>query len=184
MADELRLESRPSLKEPVLVTAFRGWNDGGQGASLAIQHLVTTWDAEKFADIDPGGVLRLPGDAAARLAHRRTDADTSTGRRTTSSTRAPASATSCCSSALSRTSAGGRSPRSSSTSSRISASSSSSASARCWRTSRTRDRPRSPGQARIPTSWRSSASRPHATRGRRASSACSTTRAARPASPP
>ena len=55
MADELRLESRPTLKRPVLVTAFRGWNDGGQGASLAAQHLVTTWDAEKFADIDPEG---------------------------------------------------------------------------------------------------------------------------------
>ena len=55
MADELRLESRPALKRPVLVTAFRGWNDGGQGASLAAQHLVTTWDAEKFADIDPEG---------------------------------------------------------------------------------------------------------------------------------
>jgi proteasome assembly chaperone (PAC2) family protein len=55
MADELRLESRPTLTRPVLVTAFRGWNDGGQGASLAAQHLVTTWDAEKFADIDPEG---------------------------------------------------------------------------------------------------------------------------------
>jgi len=55
MTDELRVESRPTLKRPVLVTAFRGWNDGGQGASLAAQHLVTTWDAEKFADIDPEG---------------------------------------------------------------------------------------------------------------------------------
>jgi proteasome assembly chaperone (PAC2) family protein len=55
MTDELRLESRPTLRRPVLVTAFRGWNDGGQGASLAAQHLVTTWDAEKFADIDPEG---------------------------------------------------------------------------------------------------------------------------------
>ena len=55
MADEIRLESRPDLEQPVLVTAFRGWNDGGQGASLAAQHLVNTWDAEKFADIDPEG---------------------------------------------------------------------------------------------------------------------------------
>jgi proteasome assembly chaperone (PAC2) family protein len=55
MDEELRLESRPTLNRPVLVTAFRGWNDGGQGASLAAQHLVTTWDAEKFADIDPEG---------------------------------------------------------------------------------------------------------------------------------
>jgi proteasome assembly chaperone (PAC2) family protein len=55
MTDELRLESMPTLRQPVLVTAFRGWNDGGQGASLAAQHLVTTLDAEKFADIDPEG---------------------------------------------------------------------------------------------------------------------------------
>jgi predicted ATP-grasp superfamily ATP-dependent carboligase len=55
MADELRVESRPSLERPILVTAFRGWNDGGQGASLAAQHLVTTWDADKFAEIDPEG---------------------------------------------------------------------------------------------------------------------------------
>ena len=47
------MESRPTLERPVLVTAFRGWNDGGQGASLAAQHLVNTWDAEKFADVDP-----------------------------------------------------------------------------------------------------------------------------------
>lgn len=53
MAEALRMESRPTLERPVLVTAFRGWNDGGQGASLAAQHLVNTWDAEKFADIDP-----------------------------------------------------------------------------------------------------------------------------------
>jgi proteasome assembly chaperone (PAC2) family protein len=55
MADELLLGSRPTLTRPVLVTAFRGWNDGGQGASLAVQHLVNTWDAEKFAEIDPEG---------------------------------------------------------------------------------------------------------------------------------
>jgi predicted ATP-grasp superfamily ATP-dependent carboligase len=55
MADELRVESLPTLRRPFLVTAFRGWNDGGQGASLAAQHLVTTWDATRFADIDPEG---------------------------------------------------------------------------------------------------------------------------------
>ena len=35
MSDELRLERRPELDRGVLVAAFRGWNDGGQGASLA-----------------------------------------------------------------------------------------------------------------------------------------------------
>ena len=35
MADELRIAERPSLRRPILICAFRGWNDGGQGASLA-----------------------------------------------------------------------------------------------------------------------------------------------------
>jgi proteasome assembly chaperone (PAC2) family protein len=53
MADELRIESRPSLERPVLIAAFRGWNDGGQGASLAGAYLARAWAAERFADIDP-----------------------------------------------------------------------------------------------------------------------------------
>lgn len=39
----------------MLVVAFRGWNDGGQGASLAGEHLSETWGAERFGDIDPEG---------------------------------------------------------------------------------------------------------------------------------
>ena len=52
MASELKVDERPSLSHPVLVVAFRGWNDGGQGASLAAEHLVRTWEAERFAEID------------------------------------------------------------------------------------------------------------------------------------
>jgi proteasome assembly chaperone (PAC2) family protein len=37
----------------VLVAAFRGWNDGAQGASLAASFLAQSWSAERFADIDP-----------------------------------------------------------------------------------------------------------------------------------
>jgi proteasome assembly chaperone (PAC2) family protein len=37
----------------VLVAAFRGWNDGAQGASLAASYLAQSWDARRFADIDP-----------------------------------------------------------------------------------------------------------------------------------
>ena len=58
----------------MLVAAFRGWNDGGQGASLAAGYLAKQWDAEQFAEIDAGDVLRLPGDAAAGLARGRDDA--------------------------------------------------------------------------------------------------------------
>src|SRR5215210_1892472 len=53
--DELRVSSRPELRDPVLIVAFRGWNDGGQGASLAAGYLARTWAAARFADIDPEG---------------------------------------------------------------------------------------------------------------------------------
>ncbi|MBD0347757.1 MAG: PAC2 family protein [Thermoleophilia bacterium] len=53
MPSELRVVHRPRLSEPVLITAFRGWNDGGQGASLAAGYLARQWQAERFADIDP-----------------------------------------------------------------------------------------------------------------------------------
>jgi proteasome assembly chaperone (PAC2) family protein len=53
MARELRIYERPSLERPVLVGAFRGWNDGGQAATLAAGYLARLWEARKFADIDP-----------------------------------------------------------------------------------------------------------------------------------
>jgi proteasome assembly chaperone (PAC2) family protein len=55
MAEELRVVQRPSLRSPVLITAFRGWNDGGQGASLAGGYLAKTWAAARFAEIEPEG---------------------------------------------------------------------------------------------------------------------------------
>lgn len=54
---ELRIAERPTLRRPVLISAFRGWNDGGQGASLAAGFLVRKWSAERFADIDPDGFV-------------------------------------------------------------------------------------------------------------------------------
>ena len=53
MAGELRISSLPSVERPVLITAFRGWNDGGQGATMAAGFLARHWAAERFADIDP-----------------------------------------------------------------------------------------------------------------------------------
>jgi proteasome assembly chaperone (PAC2) family protein len=43
------------LRNPVLISAFRGWNDGGQGASLAGGYLAKAWEAERFAEIEPEG---------------------------------------------------------------------------------------------------------------------------------
>ena len=53
MADPLRISERPRLTSPVLIAAFRGWNDGGQGASLAGGYLAKAWGAARFAEIDP-----------------------------------------------------------------------------------------------------------------------------------
>jgi len=53
VADELRIDHRPELERPILVAAFRGWNDGAQAASLAAGYLAKTWGAERFAEIDP-----------------------------------------------------------------------------------------------------------------------------------
>src|SRR5918994_6828190 len=54
---ELRMLGRPDLEHPVLVAAFRGWNDGGQGATLAAGYLARVWNAQKFAEIDPEGFV-------------------------------------------------------------------------------------------------------------------------------
>jgi predicted ATP-grasp superfamily ATP-dependent carboligase len=52
MTDELRIDSQPQLERPVMIAAFRGWNDGGQGASLAGAYLARAWAAIEFASID------------------------------------------------------------------------------------------------------------------------------------
>ena len=51
--EELRIAHRPTLRRPVMIVAFRGWNDGGQGASLAGGYLAKAWSAARFAEIDP-----------------------------------------------------------------------------------------------------------------------------------
>ncbi|HYZ37443.1 MAG TPA: PAC2 family protein [Pseudonocardiaceae bacterium] len=43
----------PQLTSPVLVAAFEGWNDAGDAASTAIEHLQLSWDAKPLAELDP-----------------------------------------------------------------------------------------------------------------------------------
>jgi proteasome assembly chaperone (PAC2) family protein len=59
VAEELRIHSRPDLARPVLIAAFRGWNDGAQAASLAAGYLAKTWDADRFAEVDPENFFDL-----------------------------------------------------------------------------------------------------------------------------
>jgi len=41
------------LRRPVLITAFSGWNDAAEAATTAARYLATSFQAEKFAEIDP-----------------------------------------------------------------------------------------------------------------------------------
>ena len=43
----------PQLTSPVLVAAFEGWNDAGDAAITAIEHLQLSWDATPLAELDP-----------------------------------------------------------------------------------------------------------------------------------
>ena len=42
-----------ALRAPVMVAAFEGWNDAGDAATGAIEHLGEVWDAEQVAEVDP-----------------------------------------------------------------------------------------------------------------------------------
>src|SRR5687768_7249531 len=41
------------LDDPVLIVAFRGWNDAGESATFAASHLARVWSAVPIGDIDP-----------------------------------------------------------------------------------------------------------------------------------
>ncbi len=46
-------EEQPDLAHPTIVMAFSGWNDGGEAASTAAEHLRIEWNAKRFAHLDP-----------------------------------------------------------------------------------------------------------------------------------
>ncbi|WP_103504609.1 MULTISPECIES: PAC2 family protein [unclassified Streptomyces] len=48
----IELEGVPELVDPVMVAAFEGWNDAGDAASAALDHLDRTWKGEVFAALD------------------------------------------------------------------------------------------------------------------------------------
>ncbi len=48
----LRWEQEITLRRPILVLAFEGWNDAGEAASLAVSYLGRAWRAERLATID------------------------------------------------------------------------------------------------------------------------------------
>jgi proteasome assembly chaperone (PAC2) family protein len=48
----MELERCPELVDPVMIAAFEGWNDAGDAASGALEHLELAWDAKPIASID------------------------------------------------------------------------------------------------------------------------------------
>ena len=78
--EHLRLRSEPHLHSPVLIYAFTGWNDAGDAASGALEHMITNWAATEVGDIDPEWFtdfatvrpsVRLERDASGRGTPRR-----------------------------------------------------------------------------------------------------------------
>jgi predicted ATP-grasp superfamily ATP-dependent carboligase len=72
----VRITSRPDLRDPILVSAFRGWNDGGEAATSAATYLRDRWGAEHIGDIDPEEffdfqvtrpIVRLEGGVTRRI---------------------------------------------------------------------------------------------------------------------
>ena len=51
--DPIRRFSEPSLRAPVAVIAFEGWNDASEAASGTVAYLIGQFDAEPFAIVDP-----------------------------------------------------------------------------------------------------------------------------------
>lgn len=43
----------PTLRDPIMVAAFEGWNDAGEAASAALTHLERVWGATRLVSFDP-----------------------------------------------------------------------------------------------------------------------------------
>ncbi len=48
----IELDDFPTLDDPVMIVAFEGWNDAGDSASNAVEHLRTVWEATALAELD------------------------------------------------------------------------------------------------------------------------------------
>ncbi|MFM7624354.1 MAG: PAC2 family protein, partial [Actinomycetota bacterium] len=46
-------ESAFSLRNPIMLAAFEGWNDAGESATGAINHLLASWTHHKLGMTDP-----------------------------------------------------------------------------------------------------------------------------------
>jgi proteasome assembly chaperone (PAC2) family protein len=48
----IELEGYPELVDPILIAAFEGWNDAGDAATAAVEHLEEVWPTTLLATVD------------------------------------------------------------------------------------------------------------------------------------
>ncbi len=53
LPEALRLTAEPTLRRPILIAGFQGWNDAGEAASSAVRFIHRRWRCEPLGDIDP-----------------------------------------------------------------------------------------------------------------------------------
>jgi proteasome assembly chaperone (PAC2) family protein len=51
--ERIEWSGRPALKSPLIVSAFKGWNDAGEAATAALGFLIDSFDAAEVGRIDP-----------------------------------------------------------------------------------------------------------------------------------
>ncbi|OWY62268.1 hypothetical protein B7486_59360, partial [cyanobacterium TDX16] len=51
--EHVQWDRRPTLRDPIVIAAFEGWNDAGDAATGAAEFLRDRWSAQPFAEIDP-----------------------------------------------------------------------------------------------------------------------------------
>lgn len=51
--ESLRHTAEPTLRRPLLIAGFQGWNDAGEAASSAVRFIHRRWRCESLGDIDP-----------------------------------------------------------------------------------------------------------------------------------
>jgi proteasome assembly chaperone (PAC2) family protein len=49
----MNVEVEPTLRDAIVIAAFEGWNDAGEAASDAVEHLLVSWRATLLATVDP-----------------------------------------------------------------------------------------------------------------------------------
>jgi proteasome assembly chaperone (PAC2) family protein len=51
--EQVRWDTHPKLRRPVMIAAFEGWNDAAESASGAVEYLGSSWGERGFATVDP-----------------------------------------------------------------------------------------------------------------------------------